>query len=220
MRKSLHIIALGLLAAAQYALADSSYNAGTISNTVKSSAIVSNGVGTSVSHAAGSAYATAGAYNSTVKLTNPNSGSSFISGNTGTNASSVAYNISTGVGTGSASSDVKATANAASTTNYSAPGQSLALSGNSSSASLTSVTASKNQDGFANTETNGNYYADGKVGSVGQKVDGFVYDNKQTSSSAAAGRVTFTNPVNTTQAINNASSNTIVNATGSFSDPQ
>jgi len=219
MKNGTKALLLALALIGLHAHADTSYNSGNISNTVKASASVT-GAGTSVSHASGSGYATAGANSGTTRATNPNSGTSFISGNTGTEAHGVAYNISTGAGAGSASSVVNANANAASNTQYTAPGQSLVLNGNSASSSGVAVTAGKNQDGYANSHTNGNYYADGKVGSAGQKVDGYVYDNKASNADASAGRVVFSTPVVTNAAAVNANANTIVNVNGSFVDPQ
>lgn len=211
-------------------------NSGSLNNTVRTSASVS-GVGSSFSSATSEGKVIANATSHTE--INPvcggtcgaTSGEVGVTGEMSTTITGTAFNVSTGAGTGSASS--VGSANAALNTNatYTGPGQTTSVFGNGSQTSSISIDAGKNTGGFATAGNTGEFAATGTVGSkvctgtntcggaeVNKEVWGSVVDSKTSVSFASTGAMTVDGVV-LNQAPVNASSSAVINAGGSFADP-
>jgi hypothetical protein len=238
------LIAFAAMAAASAAFATgpsqvittSLVNQGSISNTVRTEAAVT-GIGSSFSGATGSASTES---NGTVKGTvNPIctgacgtvSGSLAIEGVVKTSNNATAFNVSTGGGSGSASSTGQATASLLVDGKYQGPGQTATMHGDTNASSGVSVSAVKNTGGSAVAGNDVSFDGDVLVGSSKcttstncgttqtTTVFGEVRDNKEQTSWAGTGTMTVDGVV-LNNATTNANATAVTNVTGSFVDPQ
>lgn len=217
-------------------ISSSVYNSGSISNSLKTNASVS-GIGSSFSGATGSASAVS---NGTVSGTiNPictgacgtKSGAVTIEGTVKTTNTGTAFNVSTGGGSGSASSVGTSTAVLDESVKYTGVGQTLNMAGSSTASSGVSVNASQNTGGSASAGNDVKFSGSGLVGSSNcttngpcgttqtKTVFGEVKDTKEQTSWAGTGTMTVDNVV-LDNATTNANATAVTNATGSFVDPQ
>ena len=253
LKKTLSAVALAAagLCAALPALAQSSYsvsNVGAVRNDISVRAD-SNGVGSSYSAATGkqsvTATGAAGSYGGSTGVNLPvpgvgnvplqlQGGIAGVYGEVKTNSVATAYNISTGNGTGLATSNGWADGGVTAGASWNAPGQSLQLGGqadggsyqNNPNGSDVSVVATTNRDGYAAAGSETKFVGTGYVGSltvpgVGAVVTGNVTDDKSASATAETGRITFTGtqPTGMQGATVNAHAAGAVQFNGTFADP-
>lgn len=212
-------------------------NSGSLSNSISTSASV-KGVGNAFSGATSEGYVKANATSNT--QINPvcggtcgaTSGSVKVTGDIETKITGTAFNTSTGAGTGNASATGTATAGLDATAKYIGPGQTASVYGNSQEKANISVTADKNTGGYATAGNTGTFGSEATVGSkictgtnacggatVNKEVWGTVTDTKTSNSYVATGPMTVDGVV-LNQAPTNANATSVVNAGGSFYDPQ
>ena len=210
-------------------------NAGSLGNTVQSSANVT-GVGTAYSAATSEGSVKANTASSTKTVLcggcGETSGTLKVTGDVATSISGTAFNVSSGAGNGSASATGNASAGVDAKSAYAGPGQTASVYGNAEQAAAINVDATKNTGGFANSGNTGTFVSEVNVGSktctgtencgtsiVNKEVWGSVKDTKTSTSFANTGAMTVDGVV-LNQAPVNASANTVVNAGGKFHDPQ
>lgn len=210
-------------------------NDGRINNSVSTYA-AANGAGTSLSVARGEASAAASGFVSVVPGTagGYTGAVAALGGHSQTSNQGMAYNVSTGAGQGQAESHGWADARTFGSATFTAPGQTLSIAGSTDSGMAdpvrngtdVHVVAGTNTDGWAGASTSGAFLVTGYVGSApipgGVAVVGGVADIKESTAEAAAGGVTFAGgtPAGQSAATRWANAGTVVNASGSFSDPQ
>jgi hypothetical protein len=243
MKKSLIALAAALSMVSAYAtgpsqvITSSLVNQGSITNTVRTSASVS-GIGSSFSGATGAASAES---NGIVKGTiNPIctgacgtvSGSLAIEGVVNTSNQGTAFNVSTGGGSGTASSTGTSMASLVTDAKYQGPGQTAVLHGDTNATSSVSVDAVKNTGGSATAGNSAEYDGSALVGSskcttttncgttTTTTVFGEVRDNKEQTSWAGTGTMTVDGVVLSTTPSTTANASAVTNVTGSFVDPQ
>lgn len=242
MKKS--ILALACIAMSSMAFAtgpsqvitSSVYNSGSINNTIKTQASVT-GIGTSFSGATGTASAVAngtvtGTINPICNGTCPTkSGAVTVEGVVKTSNTGTAFNVSTGGGTGSASSVGTSSAHLSETVKYQGPGQTLTMSGTSTADSGVQVGATTNTGGSATAGNDVKFSGSGLVGSTTcttgtncgttktTTVFGEVKDSKEQTSWAGTGTMTVDGVV-LNNGTTNANASAVTNVTGSFVDPQ
>lgn len=221
----------------QQTASSSLMNSGSINNTVKTNATVT-GAGSSYSAATGEAYSTT--KGTTMTEINPVcggtcgavSGAVKVTGEATTGVSGTAFNVSTGNGVGSASSVGAANAALDGAAKYNGPGQEVKVNGNIDQNAAMSVVAGKNTGGVASAGNTGSFEVTGTVGSkictgtnncggqvVNKEVWGTVNDVKDSTSFANTGTMTVDGVV-LVPAVTNAEASSIVNAAGSYVDPQ
>lgn len=211
-------------------------NSGSLSNSVRTFSAVS-GVGSSFSSATSEGSVKANATSHTA--INPvcsgtcgaTSGEVKVTGEMATNITGTAFNVSTGGGTGSASTLGNASAALDTKATYTGPGQTVAIFGNGAQSASIGIEATKNTGGFATAGNTGTFSTEGTVGSkvctgtnncggavVNKEVWGTVADTKSSTSYSNTGAMTVDGVV-LNQAPVNATSSAVINAGGSFADP-
>lgn len=205
-------------------------NSGRIYNRVETSALaVDNGSSNSVAKGAQSATASGGV------SSNPIAGgqSLYLYGAVETVGSGMAFNVSNGNATGSASSVGWSDANVNGYNNFSNQHGNIAMNGFTDSGLASpvghgvdvKVQAGRSQDGFAAGADGGSFQIVGQTQQLpiagGATVSAYVADTKTSHSSAEAGAVNFTDgtPAGQTAAFRSANSGNVSQATGSFFDP-
>lgn len=214
-------------------------NSGRIQSSISTYSSV-NGTGSSLSHAEGTAGATA---NGTV--TNPlmqgTVGTVSVTGDISGYNTGMAYNVSTGSGHGAASStgwsDATLTGNSSTGTALSVPGGvisgTLEVSGiadggmqnNVRNGTDINIRAGTSQDGFVGAMYNGGFAISGSIPAVGiaggASLQGNVQSTQYSHGEVVAGGVTFSDgtPSGQTAAVRSGNSGVMVNTSGSFNDP-
>lgn len=232
---SLAALALASSAFAQQVASSGVANHGQIHNIVTTFA-TTTGTGTAYSAATNTQSAASSGFAVTgfSSLNGTNLGTAVIGGNSSTSGSGTAFNVSTGHGTGSASSQGWSDSDVLSTASYYGPGQWINLYGNSDSGSQNlvlngtdvSVFAGRNQGGFATAATEGSFRAIGGVGSTIsgnnqltiKSTYGSVSDIKNSISQVNAGAI-LVNGVQLNNAQTAAQAGTVVHVLGAFGDP-
>lgn len=205
-------------------------NSGRIWNRVETNAVATDN-GTSNSVAKGSMSAAA----SGAVQSNPIAGGQSLAlwGAVQTEGSGMAFNVSTGNGTGYANSNGWADANVNGYNNFSNQHGSLTTSGFTDSGMASpvghgvdvSVIAGRSQDGFAAGGDSGSFSVAGQTSQTpvagGAQVSAWVADTKESNSWAEAGAVSFTDgtPAGQSAAYRHANSGNVTEAQGAFYDP-
>lgn len=232
MKKSLLILAASLAVAMSASAQTASYleNSGRIWNRVETNAVViDNGTSNSVARGAQSASAS-GVVTSTAI---PGGQALSLSGAVETVGSGMAFNVSTGNGTGYASSQGWSDANVNGFNNFSNAHGTMQMSGYTDSGMASpvghgvdvNVSAGRSQDGFAAGADGGSFSITGWTVQVpvagGTAVAASISDTKTSHASAEAGAVTFTDgtPAGQSAAFRTANSGNVSEASGSFIDP-
>lgn len=233
MKKSLVLAAALALAAFGAAAQSVDYrleNSGRIYNRVETNAVATdNGTANSVAKGAQSATAVGGV------SSNPIAGGATLTlwGAVETVGSGMAFNVSTGSGTGYAKSEGWSDANVNGHNNFSNQHGSLTMNGFTDSGMASpvghgvdiKVDAGRSQDGYAAGADGGSFAIVGQTQQLpvagGATVAAYVSDTKTSHSSAEAGAVTFTDgtPAGQSAAFRHANSGNVSEAHGSFYDP-
>lgn len=232
MKKSL--IALAVLTVSGFASAQSvNYyleNSGRVNSSAATYATV-NGDGTSNSVAQGAAMAQA---NGTVGSNPINGGQKLVlTGASNTTGSAMAFNVSTGNGTGSASSVGWSDAQTYGNNTFTNGHGTITMAGSTDGGMTNNVRngvdvgvqAGRSQDGYADGTSSGSFDAKGKTQQTWSNgvatINGNVTTDHASQSTADAGGVTFTGgtPAGQSAAQRWANGGTQVNVSGSFDDP-
>lgn len=225
MKKNLiaaSILALCAFAASAQSIDYRLENSGHIVDRVSTSAsVVDNGTSNSVARASGSAAA------SGYVTTNPIAGGQALTlgGATEVTSTAMAFNVSTGNGTGAASANGTAAANVNGFNTFTNSNGFITMAGATDQNIGVNVSAGRSQDGFANAAAGGSFNIAGATQQLpvagGATVAGWVADTKESHASVAAGGVTFTDgtPAGQTAATRGAVANSATEASASFDDP-